>query len=406
MREQNLYSYASNQAARRNQKILSGTIFAKVLTDNDDAGKHGVLIPMEGYDFFPELHITDPSLNCSLEFPAFDSLEAQNITLAYKYYQRYPERRVTRLHRRFNERDRGERIAIFLRLIHQDETAGYYVDFIDELESSRYQIMVPLIFGHSVIRKPGTFLIRAIESLQFESDTVLDELLSLFDGIKRRGWIASMRKGDTGIGYTFESLIGVKENNDKAADFKGIEIKCKQINDSQRAGGKINLFQQAPTWVFPMGALERLKILGQQNDAGRYTCYSQVTVNANNLGLKLQVQEEMKRIDLVKQICQFGFWDYAKLEERLREKHSRAVFVKAIVKRDGADQRLYKYDELVYCESPSVLRLVDLIKKRNVVFEFTMSEKDDGCVRNHGYPWRLTNELFLSDLFGLQIKLR
>jgi len=34
-----------------------------------------------------------------------------------------------------------------------------------------------------------------------------------------------------------------------------------------------------------------------------------------------------------------------------------------------------------------------------------MSEKEGGKVRNHGYPWRLTSEEFLSELFSLRVKL-
>ena len=43
---------------------------------------------------------------------------------------------------------------------------------------------------------------------------------------------------------------------------------------------------------------------------------------------------------------------------------------------------------------------------RNIVLEFTMSEKPDGTIRNHGYPWRLMRAEFLGQLFAFQIKLR
>ena len=52
--------------------------------------------------------------------------------------------------------------------------------------------------------------------------------MQFFDEVSSRGFVVSLRTGDTGIGYTFETLVGVEENNDKTADFKGIEIKCKQ----------------------------------------------------------------------------------------------------------------------------------------------------------------------------------
>ena len=42
----------------------------------------------------------------------------------------------------------------------------------------------------------------------------------------------------------------------------------------------------------------------------------------------------------------------------------------------------------------------------NLHFEFLMSEKPNGAIRNHGYPWRLIRADFLDQLFAFQIKLR
>ena len=53
------------------------------------------------------------------------------------------------------------------------------------------------------------------------------ELNNKFLEINRMGWIRSRRKGSTGIGYTFESLLGKNEDSLSLPDFKGIEIKTK-----------------------------------------------------------------------------------------------------------------------------------------------------------------------------------
>lgn len=57
-------------------------------------------------------------------------------------------------------------------------------------------------------------------------------------------------------------------------------------------------------------------------------------------------------------------------------------------------------------DHPGIERFMDLVAQRNIVFDFTMSEKADGTVRNHGYPWRLVRDEFLDQLFSFQIKLR
>ena len=43
--------------------------------------------------------------------------------------------------------------------------------------------------------------------------------------IKKQGWIKSMREGATGVGYTFETLLGKQEDYFPIPDYEGIEIK-------------------------------------------------------------------------------------------------------------------------------------------------------------------------------------
>ncbi len=59
------------------------------------------------------------------------------------------------------------------------------------------------------------------------------------------GFIRTMRTGDTGIGYTCESLLGIQANNATTPDFKGIEIKTKRDN---RQSNRTTLFSKTPDW--------------------------------------------------------------------------------------------------------------------------------------------------------------
>lgn len=253
---------------------------------------------------------------------------------------------------------------------------------------------------------PGNFVIRPVDSEAFSADAPLTELLEKFDGIKERGWIDSLRTGDTGIGYTFETLLGIRENNDKKADFQGIEIKCKGIKEGAGSStSKQNLFQEAPTWIVNAGARELIRILGKARADGRYACHSQVTPKPNNLGLLLDVLNADSKIDLRKNADAIGYWTFRQLETRLAEKHSRTAFVKA-GSRITKSKTQFHYEELVYCANPSISRFIDLVEQRKIVFEFLMSEKPDGSIRNRGYPWRLTRSEFQDYLFTFQIKLR
>lgn len=400
------FNYAKGLVQKAGKDLLSGQVFAKVLTSNDDSGRHGVLIPSDAYAFFPDLPIPDATKNATETFVAFDVLAKSWKTVCFKYYERYPERRITRVNGLLNDLAGSPRLFVALCAKHSDGTTAYYFDFANSGTDGRFAELFLLIFGQQIEPLPGKFILRPIDAPAFAADAPLQELLGLFDVVKARGWVDAMRSGDTGIGYTFETLLGIKENNDQIADFKGIEIKCQALKEGRtQSPCKINLFQAGPTWLTKSSAKQRIRALGKQGPNKLYSCYSQVSTAANNLGLLLNVMRSESNVDLRKHSDRIAYWPFARLEKRLAEKHSRAAFVKAQTRTNGGTLQ-FSYEELVYCDKPSIERFIDLVDRRNIVFEFIMSERANGQVRNHGYPWRLIRAQLLDQLFAFQIKLR
>src|SRR3989344_4021334 len=70
-----------------------------------------------------------------------------------------------------------------------------------------------------------------------------------FSVIKSKGFIESHRTHNTGIGKTFEDLIGVVENNNALADYQDVlELKSsRELTESM-----VTLFTKKPS--FPKGA--------------------------------------------------------------------------------------------------------------------------------------------------------
>jgi hypothetical protein len=399
-----LFSYCKNMCVAFSHSLKDGVVFAKLLTTNDDAGRHGVLVPSEAYDFFPLLLIPDADANATVEFGSYDVVGKRELVIAFKYYQRYPERRITRLNGKFNNAEHGPPLAIFLKGRDSDGITRYYVDCLNPADD-KYRSVIDLIFGSADPVRPGRFIIRNVDGPVFSYDEPLTDFVQEFDRVRAMGWIESLRTGDTGIGYTFETLIGIEENNNQDADYKGIEVKCKQKKEGQSSSGKINLFQKGPTWRDNRSAKERIKHIGYLTDEMRYSCHSQLTTLPNNLDLSLLIRDSERRIDLRKSAEILGDWTYNGLEKSLLKKHARTVFVKADV-RKTTKTTYFRYDELVYCERPTIQNFVALIESRQLVFEFMLSQKENGSVRNHGYPWRLNREDLLKDLYALRIQLR
>ena len=61
----------------------------------------------------------------------------------------------------------------------------------------------------------------------------IDQFSEKFKLIKEEGWTPALRGGTTGVGYTFETLIGKKEDNQSLPDIEGYEIKTKLINNTE-----------------------------------------------------------------------------------------------------------------------------------------------------------------------------
>ncbi|MBS0461626.1 MAG: hypothetical protein JSS41_04035 [Proteobacteria bacterium] len=404
MQAESLARYAARLAGLQGPAWQATEVFAKILTTNDDSGRHGVLIPGEAYSFLPELPIPDPARNATVHFDGYDANAGHTRTLGWKYYQRYPERRITRLNPALNDTSRGMRLLLITRTRDPQGRSGYVTDVCIDGLDPLFNERLSLVFAEGVPRIPGAFVRLPVEHRGFVLDDALQVLLAHFDRIRDLGWVTSMRAGDTGIGYTFESLVGIRENNDPDADFRGIEIKCK-LKRNVGASGKINLFQQGPRWAAPMTARDRLRLIGQRRPDGLYACYSQVTTEANNLDLMIDVERAPGDLRLRKGQVDVGAWTREILAGRLKQKHQRAVFIKAD-RRASADMVKYRYTDVIYCEQPHIERFIDMVSSRRIAFEFTMAERANGRVRNHGYPWRLMDESMLEQLFALQIQLR
>ena len=73
-----------------------------------------------------------------------------------------------------------------------------------------------------------------------------NQLLAMMREIASKGYVKTLRSGDTGVGFTLESLLGISANSSKAPDCRGIEIKSGR-KKSQRSG-RTTIFSQVPSW--------------------------------------------------------------------------------------------------------------------------------------------------------------
>lgn len=63
----------------------------------------------------------------------------------------------------------------------------------------------------------------------------LDELILKLRAIKKEGYIPSLRRSSTGIGFTIETKLDVKENRFRRPNFDVFELKAKRINTNSKS---------------------------------------------------------------------------------------------------------------------------------------------------------------------------
>ncbi len=92
----------------------------------------------------------------------------------------------------------------------------------------------------------------------------LEEFKEKFQELKNKGFVPSIRKGPTGIGFTFETLLNLVENNLAIPDIEDFEIKSHR--DSSKSMITLFTFNRK---VWKLNPLEAIKKYGSYDKNGR-----------------------------------------------------------------------------------------------------------------------------------------
>lgn len=375
-------------------------VFCKILTPNDDSGRHGVLIPITAYGIFPSISGFDPSAQKNYTEPITTLWKSetgiQRKASSFKHYHRYPERRITALRsQRLNNAPANSMILV-ARHKDNDRIFEIHVFYPDEPAYKRLidDLKIALI-------KPGIFYLDKEWDVgkHVKQSEALLELLELFDRIKAKGFIRTLRPGPTGVGYTFETLIGIKENNDSLADFRGIEIKTfRSAEIKMNVAEKTNLFLKEPCWSDGLSNMaDRVRKYGYIDEDGRCALYSTVKIDVNSHNLKFVIASPDEKVYIERQSVPIAFYRYDDIRKRLCEKHNETAFIAAQAKGKGSAEEFH-YRALTYCVNPSITSFMALLASGNIMLELRMHINTKGGVRNHGTAFRVMKNR-IPDLF-------
>ena len=124
---------------------------------------------------------------------------------------------------------------------------------------------------------------------------IVRELKEIF----QQGYVKSLRSSDTGIGYTLETLLKIKENNSGEPDFdyNGLPVELKA--QREKASSRVTLMTKTPQWN-PLKPKQIMEQFGYKDKEGRQALKITLTAKKfNPNGFKLEVDKKTERLNIV-----------------------------------------------------------------------------------------------------------
>jgi len=208
----------------------------------------------------------------------------------------------------------------------------------------------------------------------------LQEFSQKFAQIKAQGWVPSQRRGPTGIGHTFEHLLGLTENNIALPDLGKIEIKAHRIG----ATSLITLFTfNRNAWR--MSPLLAVKKYGTPDSRGRLGLYFTLSRQPNSAGLFLDIESNVLRVRHISGEI-ITEWQIQDLAARFVQKIPALILVSALSETRGGVE-WFKFERAQLLGETSIDIIRACLLSGDVVVDLRLHDKGTSA-RNHGTAFR------------------
>lgn len=216
--------------------------------------------------------------------------------------------------------------------------------------------------------------------------------------IDNKGYVPTIRAGNTGIGHTIQDQLGISENNDKFPDFlykfKPIELKSKRRLSTSR----ISFFTDTPIWE-PLNALNILNNFGYMSN-NRLSLYCSMSVGRIcKQGFVMDLNLTENKLFIIKnnygKICYFNYSDLLKI---MKKKINYLLLVIADNQIINSVEH-FNYNEAWLYSNFKKKAFTDLLLNRKIIFDFRMHAQPSGLsARDHNLALR-THQKYLEILY-------
>ena len=244
--------------------------------------------------------------------------------------------------------------------------------------------------------------------------SVLEGFKKDFLIVKKKKWIQSRRLHDTGIGKTFEDLIGIVENNNFLADYEGV-LELKSSRELTKS--MLTLFTKSPSNPPKVNSYLRENYGSPDPDAGGmktlHTTFSALKFNTfvNKYGFKLEIDEKSKKVLILvkylatEEIIDNNIWyDFNTLKEIIEKKCQHIAFISAESKKED-NKEYFKCDKAVLLKNLTFEKFIRAVKEGIIVYDIRIgvyrSGKNKGKTHDHGSGFRVMKNN-LSKVFDVE----
>ncbi len=220
----------------------------------------------------------------------------------------------------------------------------------------------------------------------------ITEFQTKLKSVRDKGFIRSKRKGPTGIGYTLESELGIKENNIAVPDLGFAELKSHRENHT----GLVTLFTfNNKAWkIKPLLAIDKY---GSYDENNRKGMYYTITQEPNSAGLFLTCNDDTIQVqhssgEIILQ------WTIDSVAKKFSQKIKSLILVSAKTELREGREYFYYYRARLLKGNMNKQGLINAFISGDFVIDLRLHDKIT-MARNHGTGFRV-KENKLINLFS------
>lgn len=236
------------------------------------------------------------------------------------------------------------------------------------------------------------------------ASSIAAELVEKLRLLAGNGPLEAVCDGDTAIGRSIETALGIRINSARVPDYRGIELKSGRTAIAGKET-RATLFACVPDWSLSRYKSSR-EILDEFGYArgGQFKLYCTVSSQRpNSQGLMFHVEEAQRwlREKYVRKMArEVAVWQLSTLEESLAAKHKETFWIKATSVR-RKNREYFNLTSVIHTKNPNLPQLERMLRDGSVTMDHLIKRTPTGGAKEKGPLFKIVRprlkELFLGE---------